>query len=164
MKLFRLMALLLIGCQWHIANAASPMPVLPQYKMVDLGALQQQSPTMSWVFANGLNQHGVVVGDSTRLPEHTHAARWPAAESQPEVVDDLGAPLGATSSTAPASTFSARPTLASACSRASAPPRMRNAPRNYSANSATRTSSAISAPSARHPPRLSPTRRPSPST
>ena len=102
MKLFRLMALLLIGCQWHIANAASPMPVLPQYKMVDLGTLQQQSPTMSWVFANGLNQHGVVVGDSTRLPEHTHAARWPAAESQPEVVDDLGAPIGATSSTATA--------------------------------------------------------------
>lgn len=70
--------------------------------MVDLGPLAQGYPSYPLVFANGVNLHGVVVGDSSRLPEHTHAARWPVAESQPNVVDDLGAPIGTLTSTATA--------------------------------------------------------------
>lgn len=92
MKLARLILLLLFTSHTELAVALPSPPKQPRYKMSDLSPLTETGP-LGYVFAHGVNQQGVVVG------EGGPPVRWPMAEDVPTIVEELGAPIGAGRST-----------------------------------------------------------------
>jgi len=79
-----------------LSASALPAAAWPRYMMVDIGGLADPRTHFAYTFANDINAHGQIVGESFRPDVSPNAFLW----SSDQGIQDMGRPAGSLSSVA----------------------------------------------------------------